>query len=305
MARFTINFMSEAVKRAIALEVVLPADHAVMPAGELPPTGEPYKTLYYLEGSMGNASGPLNYSQLQLMAEDYDLAVVVIGGENRWWGSAKKLDEDYGAMVTTDVVNFTRRVFNLSRRREDTFIGGFSMGGHGAFVLGLRNPELFGRIISLDASLQKMAIQTSVNEKERWDPTPRTGYETIFGLEKVEDWIGSRDDYEFLAKELAENVPESKPEIFMSCGTKDGLYAFNRDYEKLLLDLGYAVTWNDVEGAMHSYYSCNAGLDAAMKWLPLHRELHTNYPYYGIEANVGFENFNGWKPLYNVEAAVK
>lgn len=295
--------MSEAIKRAITLDVVLPADHTVMPGGPLPEAGRPYRTLYYMEGSMGNSSGPLNYSHLQLLAEDNNLAVVVIGGENRWFGNARKLDEDYGLMVTRDIVNFTRRVFNLSDKREDTYIGGFSMGGHGAFVLGLRNPDLFSRIIALDASLQKMAIQTSVNDAGRWDPTPRSGYETIFGIEDVKDWIGSEDDYEKLATDLAKEHPEKMPEIFFSCGTKDALYEFNATYRDLLESLGYHVTWNDVPDGQHSYYSCDAGLEAAMKWLPLERQIHENYPYYGIEANCGFDNFNNWKTLYNVEAS--
>ncbi len=302
MARFSTNFMSESIKRAIPLEIVLPTDHCVMPNGPLPELNRPYRTLYYLEGSMGNSSGPVNYSHLQLLAEDYNLAVVVIGGENRWWGHATRLDEDYGDLVTVDVVNFTRRAFNLSRKREDTFIGGFSMGGHGAYVLGLRNPDLFGAIIALDASLQKMAISTSVNEKERWDPTPKSGYETILGLDKVEDWVGSDQDYEWLAKNLAEKAPEKKPAIFSACGTADGLYGFNQEYTAYLKGLGYDVTCYDVQDGLHNYFTCEAGLEAALKWLPLETQIHENYPYFGTTANVGFANFNGWKTLYNVEA---
>ena len=122
MARFTTNFESEALKRPITIEAVLPADHMVLRTQPLPKKNMPYKTLYLLEGVTGNASGIFNYSKLMGLAEDYNLAVVCIGGENKWWSSMTAMNENFGDMVTRDVVNFTRRVFCLSDRREDTFI---------------------------------------------------------------------------------------------------------------------------------------------------------------------------------------
>lgn len=56
-------------------------------------------------------------------------------------------------MITQDIVNFTRRTFNLSDKREDTYIGGFSMGGYGALVVGLGHPEIFSKIIALSNAL--------------------------------------------------------------------------------------------------------------------------------------------------------
>ena len=125
------------------------------------------------------------------------------------------MNENFGDMVTRDVVNFTRRVFCLSDRREDTFIGGFSMGGYGAFVNGFRHPELFSRIIAVNSALQKVPIMTSVNEPT-WDMFLRDNYEAMFNFQDVAEYENSDNDYEFLAETVAKTEMGNLPKIFMT-----------------------------------------------------------------------------------------
>lgn len=299
MARFTTNFESQVLKRPITIEIVLPADHMVLPELPLPEKNIPYKTLYLLEGITGNASGPFNYSKLMGLAEDYNLAVVVVGGENKWWSSCTAMNEDFGAMVTQDVVNFTRRSFNLSRKREDTYIGGFSMGGYGAFVNGFRHPELFSRIIALDSALNKPVFLSSVNEPS-WDMFLRSHYEAMFNVSDISMYENSDNDYEYLAVQVAQHTPELMPKIFMACGREDGLISGNLELRDKLKELGYEVDWLDFDGN-HSWYSFDLGIEAAVKWLPL-ENFCDNVMYYGRWAHIDGTNFAYWSTMYNVEA---
>lgn len=294
MARFTTNFESEALKRPITIEAVLPADHMVLRTQPLPKKNMPYKTLYLLEGVTGNASGIFNYSKLMGLAEDYNLAVVCIGGENKWWSSMTAMNENFGDMVTRDVVNFTRRVFCLSDRREDTFIGGFSMGGYGAFVNGFRHPELFSRIIAVNSALQKVPIMTSVNEPT-WDMFLRDNYEAMFNFQDVAEYENSDNDYEFLAETVAKTEMGNLPKIFMACGKQDGLYDGNTAYRDLLKNLGYEVDWLEFEGN-HSWYSFDIGMEGAVKWLPL-ENFRENIFYYGKDAHIDGTNFAHWSTI--------
>ena len=59
----------------------------------------------------------------------------------------------YGEFIGRELVTFSRKLFRLSERREDTFIGGLSMGGYGAILNALRNPETFGCVIALSSGL--------------------------------------------------------------------------------------------------------------------------------------------------------
>ncbi|MFR6273864.1 MAG: hypothetical protein ACLUL2_10230 [Blautia sp.] len=45
---------------------------------------------------------------------------------------------NYGKFVGKELVEMTRKMFPLSRKREDTFIGGLSTGGAGALLSGLK-----------------------------------------------------------------------------------------------------------------------------------------------------------------------
>ena len=45
-----------------------------------------------------------------------------------------------------ELVQMTRDMFPLSHKREDTFIGGLSMGGYGALLHGLTNPGRYNAI---------------------------------------------------------------------------------------------------------------------------------------------------------------
>ena len=95
MSRISTSFMSEVLKRPVSIELVVPADHMVMPNGELPQKNRPYRTLYYLEGMCGDHRGPLDHTDLQLLAEDYNLAIVSIGGENKWYSASPFTDDDF------------------------------------------------------------------------------------------------------------------------------------------------------------------------------------------------------------------
>lgn len=299
MAKMTLNFMSEALKRAVSMDVFVPGDHMVIPTKSLPAKNQPYKTLYFLEGLMGNHSGPGNYSKIQGFAEDYNICVAVIGGENKWYSNSDITGEFFTDFVSRDVVNFTRRVFHLSKKPEDTYIGGFSMGGHGAALVGFRHPEIFGKIIMLSGAFHKDAYLSST-EEVTWDLQTKRAYEAALGVKDIQEYIGSENDYEEAAKQTA--AREDKPRLFMSCGTKDDLFGTDIAFRDELISLGYDVTWKEYEEAGHSYYTSDLGLEDALKWLELETFVE-NYPYMTIKADIGVHNLNNWSAWYNVEKA--
>lgn len=303
MAKFTVNFTSEALRRPMTLDIIVPADHMITTNSKLPAKNVPYKTLYVLEGVLGNYSGPINYSRIMPLAEDYNLAVVTIGGDNKWWSSNVVTGENYAKMVVRDVVNFTRRVLNLSRKREDTFIGGFSMGGYGAFLLGLSNPDLFSHIIALDSALNKGGVLESSEGESEWDLFTKSNYKGMYSLDDVADYAGSIEDYEFIAEECKKNAKEL-PRIFDACGTRDVLYAGNVEYRDKLIALGYDVEWYEFDGD-HNYWSFDIGMEKAItEWLPLSDNFRENdFIYYGPTASTIQNNFpwSRWEAWYNVE----
>ena len=95
----------------------------------------------------------MNGTRIQAWAEANDLAVIMPSGENRFYLDDEKSGELYGEFIGKELVEFTRKLFPLSDKREDTFIAGLSMGGYGAIRNGLKYAENFGCVIGLSAAL--------------------------------------------------------------------------------------------------------------------------------------------------------
>ncbi len=262
MALIQCNFNSKSLMRTVPLQVVLPTDKIMFP-GQPEPEEKPFKTLYLLHGIFGNYTDWVSRTRLQSWAENRNLCVVMPSGDNSFYVDNRKTSALYGSFIAKDLVEFTRRSFPLSRKREDTFIGGLSMGGFGAIVNGLQHPETFGHVIGLSAAL--VLNEQNLNaEYTDFLMTNRGYYESVFGdLDKV---LGGENDYTALAERGANR--EDKPRMYLACGTEDGLIAPNRVFRDKLLELGYDVTWEEGPGG-HDWDFWDAYILKAMEWLPL------------------------------------
>ena len=186
-------------------------------------------------------------------------------GDNKFYCDSALSGDKYGSFIAKDLVEFIQDTFPVSKAREDTIIGGLSMGGFGSIVNALRNPDTFGYVCALSSALIKEGILHSVNEPGR-DFFTRRQYETLFGVEKVEDYAGSENDYEALADGL-KDAP-NKPKIYMACGTEDGLFPANVAFRDKLIADGFDVTWEEGPGA-HNWAFWDAYIEKALNWLPL------------------------------------
>ena len=143
------------------------------------------------------------------------------------------------------------------------------MGGFGAIVNGLRNPETFGYITAFSSAWIKRLILRS-DEKEGLDYFTRIQYQNMFGLDNIREFEGSDWDYDVLARKLAASGKE-KPKIYMDCGTEDtSLYDANLDFRNLLLELGYDVTWDSRPG-FHDNVFWNDSIKKAVDFLPVRK----------------------------------
>lgn len=265
MAFATINFFSSSLKRTVPINVVIPSDKMLFPGMPVPEM-KPFKTLYLLHGVFGNYTDWVNGTRLQALASNHNLCVVMPSGDNKFYCDSEISGDMYGKFIGEELVKFTRDTFRVSHEREDTFIGGLSMGGFGSLVNGLRNPDTFGYITALSSALIKENILASVDASGR-DIYTRTQYKTMFNLKNIEDYAGSVNDYEQLAKDLA-NSGGNKPKIYIACGTEDGLIGANRKYRDCLMEQGFDVTYEEGPG-VHNWAFWDEYIEKAINWLPV------------------------------------
>lgn len=264
MAIIEVNFISKCLMRTVTFNAIIPVDKFGPQAENA--EQKPLKTLYLLHGIFGNYTDWVNGTRIQALAEANDLAVIMPSGENRFYLDDEKSGELYGEFIGKELVEFTRKLFPLSDKREDTFIAGLSMGGYGAIRNGLKYAENFGCVIGLSAALVHDTWKDADNSAPIFT-FRRNYYEAIFGeYDKVK---GSDKDPKALLLKLKEEG-RPVPKMYLCCGTEDGLITANRDFRDFLNENGVDLTY--VEGpGKHDWVFWDTYIKKVLDWLPLNR----------------------------------
>lgn len=262
MAILSLTYMSHALWRSVPVQVILPTDK-FSPAGELPPRRK-FKTLYLLHGLMGCSTDWMTSTRIKRWAQERNLAVVMPSGDNSWYVDQPASHNRYGEFLGRELLEITRRSFPLSERREDTFIGGLSMGGYGALLCGLTYPDAFGAIIGLSSATDM--LNPSLLKLDREIPY----YESIFGdLEKA---AASDLNPSVLIKKLG-SLKKAQPglalpRVYLACGTEDPLLPCSRDLRGQLAQNGFDVAYEEGPGG-HNWDFWDEYIRRALDWLPL------------------------------------
>ena len=264
MAIIEVNFISKCLMRVETFNAIIPVDKFGPQAENA--EQKPLKTLYLLHGIFGNYTDWVSGTRIQAWAEANDLAVIMPSGENRFYLDDEKSGELYGEFIGKELVEFTRKLFPLSDKREDTFIAGLSMGGYGAIRNGLKYAENFGCVIGLSAALVHDTWKDADNSAPIFT-FRRNYYEAIFGeYDKVK---GSDKDPKALLLKLKEEG-RPVPKMYLCCGTEDGLVTANRNFRDFLNENGVDLTY--VEGpGKHDWVFWDTYIKKVLDWLPLNR----------------------------------
>ncbi|MBQ9886091.1 MAG: acetylesterase [Lachnospiraceae bacterium] len=262
MALASVNFFSISLMRNVSVNVIIPVDKYGHD-GSLKAERKPFKTLYLLHGIFGDYTDWVNGTRILSWASAKNLAVVMPSGDNHFYVDGPVgYGDRYSEFIGKELVEITRAMFPLSDKREDTFIGGLSMGGYGAMMNGLKYNDVFGSIISLSGALVTDRMNDSTDDVDGIIGR-RSYYESVFGdLSKVE---GSDRDCFALVKMLKER-DISFPGIYIACGTEDSLLDANRSFMRLLKENDIEVTYVEAPGA-HTWEFWDKYIHEALNWL--------------------------------------
>lgn len=247
---------SNVINRKVTFNAIVPFDNR---PNETPMTE--FKTLYMLHGLRDNNTIWLLNTRIAEIAEKLRIAVIFPSGENSYYLPKYNCFEDWDEFIGSELIELTRRSLPLSHKREDTWIGGFSMGGYGALRNGLKYNEVFSKIITFAPSLEleMMGLRedgTFAMTKEYLMSHYGPDLEAAKESDKNPLWLIDK-----MAKE-----GKRFPEIYMSTGASDDLMlAHNRIADKLSAN-NIPFTSLTEEG-VHDWDFINRQLDRAMDWL--------------------------------------
>ncbi len=263
MALIQVNYFSQCLMRTVTVNAVIPVDKITFP-GMPVREKKPFKTLYLLHGIFGNYTDWADGTRISRWAQDHNLAVIMPSGDNHFYVDCEATGEMYGEFIGKELVDVTRDLFPLSRKRSDTFIAGLSMGGYGAVRNGLKYWETFSHIGALSAGF----ILDGVIHSSQDSPMPtgrRSFYSHVFG--NLDTLTGSDKDYKALIAELKKSGADI-PKIYMACGTEDFLLEVNRDYHNYLKAQAVDVTYEEGPGS-HEWDFWDTYIHKFLLWLPL------------------------------------
>lgn len=262
MSFLQLNTFATSLMKQTTVNIILPDDAPPLLTMGNSHYQRPAKTLFLLHGFSGNMHDWMIGSSIQDLALKYNLAVVMPSGDNSFYLNGRGTGRLYADYIGKELVDYMRKTFGLAMKKEDTFVGGLSMGGFGALHTGLQFYENFGKIAALSSALiiheiknQKPGFYNGIADYEYFAST--------FGdLERVEE---SENNPEYLIKQLKKRG-EDIPAIYMACGTEDFLLENNRQMHVFLEQEQVNVIYEEGPGA-HDWDFWNSHLESSICWL--------------------------------------
>ncbi len=276
MGVIRFNFLSQYLGFQTNVTICLPTfSFADVMKGTTQPyvPGMKYQSLLLLHGGSGDDSDYLHFSSIVRYADDHKVAVIMPSDYNADYTDSPT-GPKYLRYVAEELPLVCRTLFPLSEKREDNFIGGLSMGSHGAMKIALLYPERFAAALVMSgAARHPDTVATGMRPMRPagMDPDimPMPDIQAIYG--DAQRYAKSRDN---AYKAAAENVAAGKPlpRFFFACGDKDFALDRCRQGHDELQKLGYYVSFELTPGYGHEWDFWDLTLRKAIgEWLPLRR----------------------------------
>lgn len=206
----TITVATKHLKSPDAVTVVVP-DGA---------PDEKFPAVYLLHGySDDNLCYIKRINGLGEMADKYKMILITPDGRNSWYWDTESMSME--SFIVNDLVPYIDAHYPVLPGRENRAVTGLSMGGHGAFYLGTRHPDIWGNIGSMSGGVNILPFP------ESWD-IPK-----LLGKSRDEDTQMWKDHS---AAFMVPQIKEGNFNIIFDCGCDDFFAGVNNELHQALLD---------------------------------------------------------------------
>lgn len=225
MALIRCNHKSSALGKASELTILVPET----------PKKEKLRILYLLHGLSDDYSAWLRYTSIERYVKYNSDTIIVMPDAGRSFYTDMVFGGSYYTYVTEEIPAFLKSLFNISEKREDTYIAGLSMGGYGAFKIALKNPEVYSAAASFSGALD---VAASMKAGGEWKKDAHAIMGMDFSMEESDENLFCLLDKRF----------DKKPRLLQMCGTEDFLYASNLKFRDALKEKGFDYEYHEAPG---------------------------------------------------------
>ncbi len=256
MAHLRIDFFADSLALSTSMTVLLPQRTTTQIGMTGAASDGPPPVLYLLHGLSDDDTIWLRRTSIERYVAPLGLAVVMPQVHRSFY-----TDEHYGGRYWTflseELPALVASWFQVSQRREDTFVAGLSMGGYGALKWALRQPERFAAAASLSGALHIGGTRTG-----RVRPEDPRLFDRVYG---DADPAGTDDD---LLALLGRADAAALPALYVCCGEQDELIGGNRVFVAACAAATIPVTSSFGPGE-HDWAYWDDTIQDVLAWLPL------------------------------------
>jgi S-formylglutathione hydrolase FrmB len=212
----TLKILSQSMKKTVLNIVITPDSYYS--------SDRSFPVLYLLHGAGGNQNDWLNQvPEIKDYADKYNIMIVCPDGGKTSWYFDSPIDPSmkYETYVSKELVGYIDTHFRTISGRNGRAITGLSMGGHGAFYLTFRHPDIWGAAGSMSGGVDFRPFP------DNWDIKLRLGELS----KNPEAWDKN------VVINLLDSVRSSNLKLIFDCGVDDFFYTVNKNLHQKMLEL--------------------------------------------------------------------
>lgn len=218
--------------------------------GQRPAT---YPLLLLLHGGNGSEQDLLLFTKLidaEILSGRLPPLVIAMPAARRsLYMDYRDGSERWESLILGDLLPFLRREAHVGRTREQTFIGGWSMGGLGSLRIAFKHPDIFCAVAALEPAIEPVLAWQDVGPRVKfWRPD--AVLHSMFGTPIDPDYWASNNPATIASRD-ADRLVDLR--IYLEVGDQDMLYLYEgaEFLHRILFDARLAHEYRLVHGADH------------------------------------------------------
>lgn len=260
MATGRMEFHADTIMQHTNFSFVLPNDVEMEEVFDLKYYDRDPMNIILLHGLTGTDTDWVYGGNAQLMAIQYNLNIFMPTTGNSFYLDQGYRGRNHASFIAEELPDYIHKTFGIKMDRENTMIGGLSMGGYGALHTSLMYPDKFSACIALSSALVVRDVALKP-DSEVGGVLPEKYRRELFG--DPAKLIESDKNPEVLYKKLKAEGKDA-PYIYMAIGTEDNLLPSNRRFRDFLKAEGADFFYEEGPGK-HNWQFWNEYLDRGLK----------------------------------------
>lgn len=235
-SRAVVSIPSATMRKELKATVVIPSHYEE--------TSKRFPVVYLLHGYAGDHGIWSRLTDMEDLADRYDIVFVCPSGGHASWYIDSPIDSDsrYETHIIDETIPYIDRHYRTIDSRRGRAVVGSSMGGHGALMLLAAYPSMFCGAGSISGIMDLTAFPTEWGIAEVLGPQSKNR----------ELW----EQHSFL--KAAHKLRGKHKAIMLDCGTSDFAREGNRKAHELLLDHNIEHVYCERPGHHSSRYVAEA-----------------------------------------------